>query len=248
MFSPKWFAGVLSKGKDKSLVPRIESAIVESRLQGREFPRWVFELLLEKIENEASGSSESSLWCDMIDAYCGLIVGEKGLIDMTEAERGFEGILAMSDTSILYGRLLAVYDAIEKRSLANKGKARPTAAENGMRSFRRTPSMALRTILDKLEHHRINLRAKSPGLYNILEQAESDIWEMIAKNGCMEDSFAGIEADKCVDEKYMMGFFAQRALMKRERDARIAAKNSATNVANGANGMNGAAHSAADNR
>jgi len=165
----------------------------------------------------------------MFGAVCGLVAGERGVPGMGKNER-FNGVEELSDRSVLMGRLLAVYDDLERYVLRMGGHVRPTAAEREMRNFRMYPAESLLRIQDRTTPYRQKLAKERPGMNGYYAAMESEIlgkfWENAMETGAVL-SGESVFGTAPLDLGYFLGFYAQKELIRKHMQERDAEKKQA---------------------
>lgn len=217
---PDWYAVAATPGvsDDNGYRTSLADEIDRARFSGRPFPERVAEILAKRLEMEAplSGTTDDSEWGDLFRALCGIAAGRKGVTGVS-AEKRFDGVEKLSDRSVLMGRLLALYDDMERYMLRMNGKTRATAAEREMRIFRDYPAEAMERIRDRTMPYRMRLSKSAPWMERVYSDMESEIlalfWERSGETERSSEPVSLFDPSP-LDLGYLLGFHAQRELMR----------------------------------
>ena len=111
-----------------------------------------------------------------------------------------------SDRSYLFGRLLAIAEAVENSTYTDEDR-RETNALRMQKAFSLRPMMTWRLLEEKLEPYYKQL---SPGLYQYYRKMIQEITDKIsASDGNLNQK---------LDDIYLLGYYHQRAYRKEKSD------------------------------
>ncbi len=179
----------------KSTVERLLPCIID----GIAIPNDLIRSLFHRVCNRSSfKEKESWEWEKILGITCALIKG-------SSTDRNYQMALEteLTDRSYLFGRLLAVADFIEEKSLWLAGENRVTNAARLMQQFSRTPDQTWQIIyLGLRQAYMPRLKARRPEQLHDLEELIGDI-----KNKFTKDTFI---ADKPLSSVFLLAYYSQR--------------------------------------
>ena len=128
------------------------------------------------------------------------------------------------DRSYLYGRLLAVYEMIERLTFdvakygdgekAKKSEAiRLTNADRYWTSFTKHPAQISRVLDDKTKTYMNKLKATNPGFAVLLDREKEDIFIKLGELGISEK-----EDNKALSSRFLYGYYAEKRFGLKNND------------------------------
>ncbi len=128
------------------------------------------------------------------------------------------------DRSYLYGRLLAVYEMIERLTFdaakygdgekAKKSEAiRLTNADRYWTSFTKHPAQMSRVLDDKTKTYMNKLKATNPGFAVLLDREKEDIFIKLGELGISEK-----EDNKALSSRFLYGYYAEKRFGLKNND------------------------------
>lgn len=156
---------------------------------GRRIPTQIYQQLLRRTSNPAS--MEEWEWAKALTCACSIT---KLYFDKEELTVSLNQDYI--DRSYLYGRLLAVADAMEKRALKNSGAARTTSAKRYMNAFSMQPFKTWKIIRENLIPYEMKLGDQAIFYQQLFQEISSKF---------VIDEFN----DKPLDGCYLLGYDSQ---------------------------------------
>lgn len=197
--------------------------MVETVVEGRPFPRDVFERIRRCVERRISygtrgGRYLGGAWGDRLRAACGIFNG----ISVREKGERYEMALESErkDRDYLFGRLLAVADALEETMLRMMEMDRETAATRLWSRFALCPSGTWPKILERA---RVYKSKHSVGARTVFDDWLNEIHAAFQPGD--------FERDEPLGPAYLLGYYCQREEMERQRKKRAGGKASASDGA-----------------
>ena len=128
------------------------------------------------------------------------------------------------DRSYLYGRLLAVYEMIERLTFdaakygdgekTKKSEAiRLTNADRYWTSFTKHPAQISRVLDDKTKTYINKLKATNPGFAVLLDREKEDIFIKLGELGISEK-----EDNKALSSRFLYGYYAEKRFGLKNND------------------------------
>ena len=112
--------------------------------------------------------------------------------------------------SYLYGRLLAVADALEQTTLRSAGENRDTNAARLMQRFASHPYSTWQNIYLALDSYRRRLKSSAPGLLHLYEKEIDEIKDLFeAEKFCDDSKLSG---------EFLLAFHCQRSALFTKKD------------------------------
>lgn len=200
-----WAFGVPRNGKpetDDRILSQQMQRLISCRIDKATFPFDIERSLVEKASNLLVYDEENRK--RLIFTSCAVI--RKYHYDHFKEEWSMSLDKNCSDRSYLFGRLLAVAEAVERSACGTEGD-RETNAMRMQKSFSLRPMMTWRVLEEKLEPYYKQL---SPGLRQYFRKQTQEIVNQIsASDGNL---------NKKLDDIYLIGYYHQRAYREERND------------------------------
>lgn len=169
-------------------------------VDGKKIPINLVRNLLQRASNPVS--MEKWEWEKTLSITCAVM---KKHFNFEKEEKNVALDKNQKDRSYLFGRMLAVADVLEERALYKAGINRSTNAIRYMNAFSNHPLKTWRIIQENLIPYQARLRGKGSYYQKLLDEiGESFEFEHYT--------------DKALDGKYLLGYYSQRADLKKKTE------------------------------
>lgn len=210
------------KCKNEKLRTKTIERLIPCILEEKKFP---LDLVRKMYNNLCNRKSYSTTWNSVVCIGCSVI--KKYKMDYEE-KREVSDVLDTEnlERSYLYGRLLAVYeklerDALDGNKLSNEGASSKTS-ENSKRStnaerlwtvYTKTPARTLMIIEDKIRPYKERLQKSRPSSYIYYDNLSGTIINRLSETIDFEN-----EKNKPLNENFIFGYYAQKQEFYKKRD------------------------------
>ncbi|MGM0218580.1 type I-C CRISPR-associated protein Cas8c/Csd1 [Enterococcus sp. AZ126] len=169
-------------------------------VDGKRIPINLVRTLLQRASNPVS--MEKWEWEKTLSIACAVM---KKHFNFKEEEKNVALDKNETDRSYLFGRMLAVADVLEEYALYKAGINRSTNAIRYMNAFSNHPLKTWKIIQENLIPYQARLRGKGSYYQKLLDEiGESFEFEHFT--------------DKALDGKYLLGYYSQRADLKKKTE------------------------------
>ncbi len=211
-----WAFGTLRNGKveaDERILGQQMQRLVACRIDRARFPFDIERALVEKASNlqicKGKTAGETvKLRRDLLFTACAAI--RKYHIDHLKEELGMGLDTENQDRSYLFGRLLAIAEAVESSTYTGEDQ-RETNAMRMQKAFALRPLSTWRMLEEKLEPY---YRQLSPGLRGYYQKITREIVDKLSP------SDSGL--NQKLDDVYLLGYYHQRAYRSEKSDGQAA--------------------------
>lgn len=200
-----WAYGVPRNGKpetDERIMSQQMQRLISCRIDKALFPLDIERALVEKASNLLVYDKDNRI--RLVFTVCAVI--RKYHYDHFKEEWDMGLDQNCTDRSYLFGRLLAIAEAVE-RSACGSDEDRETNALRMQKAFSLRPMMTWRMLEEKLEPYYKQL---SPGLRQYFRKQTQDIVSRI--------SVQDVNLNKKLDDIYLIGYYHQRSYRKNQNN------------------------------
>lgn len=190
------FAAYGPRANDK-VVKGVMERMLPSIIDKRPIPVDIVKSAFHRASNPVA--METWEWEKTLSIACALINYKEGYEVRLDQE--------VTNRDYLFGRLLAIADVLERRSLG-KDERRATNAIRYMNSFSRHPARTWKTIQASLQPYQARLGANAGYLSSMIDDVASQI--------SIEDF-----NNKPLSEKYLLGFYSQRHDLYQKKETKL---------------------------
>lgn len=201
------YGGRVDDKLKKATIKRMLPCIVD----GQPIPHDLVESVVRRASNRAGLSGYD--WSKALSIACALYR------KLNERKEKYE--MSLDETrrtrDYLYGRLLAIADVLEERSLSQAEKNRPTNATRYMQQFSQRPFRTWKQIHDSLTPYFMRLGGKAYYYKNLIAEVETLF---------TPEDFV---ANKPLTGEYLLGYYCQRQKMWERKDKSASEEDDDTN-------------------
>lgn len=206
---------------DDTLKKKVIERLLPCIVDGQPFPRDLLENCIRKASNRQAYSSDKQwLWEKNLGIACALFKGFYARHPHQNLRRDYAMALEENYASrdYLYGRLLAIAEAIEEMALNVGGETRPTTAARLMQRFADRPFETWRTIELALQPYMQRLRVSRGGfLTNRLKEIDAIQAMFDPQDFTSKEKLSG---------EFLLGYHCQRHYFKHKPESHEGTSNS----------------------
>lgn len=193
--------------KDEMVNNVIEN-LVRCIIDGQRIPLNIIQQMQHNLQKRVT---YKNTWLNLVETACSLF--KKYQWDYQQKEVKSELDEHNKNRSYLYGRLAALYEAIELNASPENEKNKLTNMEKYWSQFMKYPAQTHEIIQLNIPPYRDRLKKNSYGLYRYYDQYLGDIINDIEELGLTER-----ERNQSVDEEFIFGYYSQRKALYTAKD------------------------------
>lgn len=211
---PPWMIVNTAYGKEASptLKKNTEARLLRCIVDQQQIPRDLLEACLRRASNPASYKKDDKwLWRRDLSVACSLYKGYRARYHDKNKRRHYKMSLERDykNRDYLYGRLLALAEKIERKSLDNVGEKRATNAERLMSRFAHQPYTTWPIIFESLRPYKIRLeKSNDAGLLFYWENEIANIKNLFESNSFKNNA--------PLSGEYLLGYYCQKYDRKKD--------------------------------
>ncbi len=184
------------------------TSLIPCVIEGKKIPMGMVKQAFENIKNrqryKKSWVTVMNMSCAVLRKY-NLDYKDKEVTDMLDLEK--------TDRNYVYGRILAVLEYLEERSLGDNNINRLTNVDRLWNSYINSPGKTLKVLMDKGKPYWNRLKKNNPGLFVNKQKELQDCIDLLAKSG--EEN-----KNKPLNEEFVFGYYAQKKDFFTKKDRR----------------------------
>lgn len=193
--------------KDEMVNNVIEN-LVRCIIDGQRIPLNIIQQMQHNLQKRVT---YKNTWLNLVETACSLF--KKYQWDYKQKEVKSELDEHNKNRSYLYGRLAALYEAIELNASPENEKNKLTNMEKYWSQFMKYPAQTHEIIQSNIPPYRDRLKKNSYGLYRYYDQYLGDIINDIEDIG-----LTARERNQSVDEEFIFGYYSQRKALYTAKD------------------------------
>ncbi|WP_101772269.1 type I-C CRISPR-associated protein Cas8c/Csd1 [Peptostreptococcus faecalis] len=174
------------------------ASLIPCVVEGKKIPMGMVKQSFQNIRNR---QKYKKTWSTVVSMSCAVL--RKYNLDYKKREVTTLLDLEKTDRSYLYGRILAILEYMEEKSLGDSNISRLTNIDKLWNSYINAPAKTLKILMEKERPYWNRLKKNSTGIYINMQKEIQNCVDLLSKS---DDE----NKNKPLDEEFIFGYYAQK--------------------------------------